>query len=174
MSQAMRRAPSGAHVILSLAIQAITVLAPSTPPRRGAPSALRPHRRDGVTVAARRDAPAGVGTRNVPKDSPTPPAWVEQGTMATKPAREQQAKQPSQRCAEPQSPAGAARSPRTNPASTAQPRASTPSAFCKSVAYTFLVSPCKSIAQCTLRDLANPSPAIPAPDFTLLHIRRPP
>jgi hypothetical protein len=42
------------------------------------------HQRDGVTVAARRDAPGGVGTRNVPQDSPTPPARVEQGTMASK------------------------------------------------------------------------------------------
>jgi hypothetical protein len=57
---------------LSLAIQAITVLAPSTP-KPACSATLRPHRRDGVTVAARRDAPVGVGTRNVPQDSPSQP-----------------------------------------------------------------------------------------------------
>jgi hypothetical protein len=46
-------------------------------------------------------SPKGVGTRNVPQDSPSPPAWVEQGTMAAKQAREQQATHPTQRCAEP-------------------------------------------------------------------------
>jgi hypothetical protein len=57
------------------------------PAEAGCFASLRPHQRDGVTLAPPRDAPVGVGTRNVPQDSPTPPARVEQGTMASKPAR---------------------------------------------------------------------------------------
>ena len=85
MSQAMRRAPA-AH----------TLFVPRHPGYHGARSVnaasgvLRfasPPSKNGVTVAARRDAPGGVGTRNVPQDSPSPPARVEQGTMASKPAR---------------------------------------------------------------------------------------
>jgi hypothetical protein len=41
---------------------------------RCAPPPSKSHQRHRVTIAARRDAPAGVGTRNVPQDSPTPPA----------------------------------------------------------------------------------------------------
>jgi DNA-directed RNA polymerase subunit RPC12/RpoP len=66
-----RKRPRGVRLrrthYLSLAIQAITVLARSTP-QAACSAALRPHRRNGVTVAARRDAPIGVGTRNVPQD----------------------------------------------------------------------------------------------------------
>ena len=47
------------------------------------------------------DAPDGVGTRNVPQDSPSPPARVEQGTIASKPGREQQARHRTQPCADP-------------------------------------------------------------------------
>jgi hypothetical protein len=46
------------------------VLARSTPPRSGALPALRPHLRDGVTVAPRRDAPEGVGTSRLDPQLP--------------------------------------------------------------------------------------------------------
>jgi hypothetical protein len=55
----------GAQTILSLTVQAITVLARSTP-LRGVLRYASPLR---VTLAPRRDAPVGVGTRNVPQDS---------------------------------------------------------------------------------------------------------
>jgi hypothetical protein len=103
------------------------------PAEAGCSAALRPHQRDGVTVAVRRDAPGGVGTRNVPQDSPTPPARVEQGTMASKP-RASKGACPSaaplhtctptfRRCT----------TPRTDPRTVAQPQGITPSPPCKSI-----------------------------------------
>ena len=142
----------GAQTILSLTVQAITVLAPrSTPPKKtkwaACSASLRPHQRDGVTLAPRRDVPDGVGTRNVPQDSPSPPARVEQGTMATKPkaskgacpsnGRRPCARRPSEHVSNPASaaPPHRDRRPATNRPFAAQSRASAPSAFCKSDAY---------------------------------------
>ena len=70
--------------------------------------------------------PVGVGTRNVPQDSPSPPARVEQGTMASKPARSE-ARHPHPAVHQPETAARrAARRSRTNPATVAQPRDSRP------------------------------------------------
>src|ERR1700687_2664054 len=90
--------------------------------RAACSASLRPHQRDGVTVAARRDAPVGVGTRNVPQDSPSPPARGEQGTMATKPASNATIGTPAQETV-----ASRRRvTPRTNAATVAQSRVRAP------------------------------------------------
>jgi hypothetical protein len=141
----------GAQTILSPAIQAITVLARSTPPKKtkwaACSASLRPHRRDGVTVAARRDAPMGVGTRNVPQDSPAPPAGRTRNY-----GEQAKAKQSSPPSGAPSPRTGHGRPctmPRTNAATVAQPRVRAPRRLCKSIARNLGRSP------------------------SLLHIRRP-
>jgi hypothetical protein len=122
------------------------------------------HQRHRVTVAARRDAPEGVGTRNVPEDSPTPPTRVEQGTMSSKPAS--RAPHPAARQAKETVACRRCTTPRTSPRTAAQPRVRAPRRLCKSVAYRRThfgpVTVCNSIAH----DLDGRSPSLP------LHIRR--
>jgi hypothetical protein len=78
--------------------------------------------KDGVTVAARRDAPVGVGTRNVPQDSPTPPAGrTRNNGEASQQEAPAGARRPSEHVsnaapAAPRAPCEAPQPPPTNPA----------------------------------------------------------
>jgi hypothetical protein len=133
----------------------------STPPRRGAPLRCAPMK-NGVT------APRFVLSCSC-RDEERPARFaLASGAGRTR----NNGEQASKRAASKATPPSAARSPRTNPPTVAQPRVRAPRRPCKSDACTFLVSPCKSdacrrthfgpvtVCKCDAHDLGDRSPSL--------------
>jgi hypothetical protein len=147
----MRRAPAARRLFCPSPSRLSRCSLRQPRPRRGAPLRFGPIEEWGDRAALR--APLFVSGRGTSRKIRPRLRRVEQGTMASKPKSSNQGTPPS-----------GATTPRTNAATVAQPRASAPSAFCKSDAcrrtHFGPVTVCKFVAH----DLAGRS---------LLHIRRP-